>query len=598
MTDPTPNEEKAKRMVHLTDEVLAKLAPLAPQLGIDLGLAPDGSEVVDIAPTIPAVSLKQAVSDLAHETGMNVRGSGLYLYQDRLITVTEKGEPEDMEVDRFRTWIDRYQVNYQKKRKQDEDDPRPAQPIKATMPKDVATVLLKSDEFRSLLPEIRRIVPVRLPTWKVDEETGERSIRLLPYGYDAQSQIFTRDTGIDYPEDWTVEQAVEVLGDLLGEFPYADDGRSLSVQVASMLTLYAQLLFPPLSCWPMIYYNANQPGSGKSRLAEIAIYPVYGYADPTEYAENDEFKKALDTRSRGNLPYLFLDDVGGLVKSNNLNRWITSPTWSGRIMHHQVEFSVVNQSLTLLTGNQATLSDDLTRRSLMVDLWSSELASERSKSLSKVIDAEWLAQPENRTQILAAMHAIVRAWGEAGAPVHPKLVPGFEGWSRIVPAIVCYAGYEDPLTPPEVKDAGGKQEVEFCEMLKAAVEEYDPQIGEPVDLRLPEWCRLARKVGVFYSTVADIESMRGIMDANDRLYHLIDSPDGSRTSPSTEAERNEQASRYMDRSMNTKFGTILNKVFRGQRRRINGRLYQFASREARHSTFAIEQLPVSDGDPF
>jgi hypothetical protein len=593
-------------VLQLTDEILSKLVAIAHANGIDLGVAPDGTDIGDLKPVIPAVNLNRAVSEIAHETGLNLKASGLYVYSNRLVTVEADGSALDMDAERFRTWIDSFQLNFTKRRKKSDDDDSPGIPIKATMKADVAKVLLRSDDFLNHLPVIKRILPVRLPVWEKQED-GSRKVRLLENGYDQETQIYTRNTGVEYLELWSLDAAVKYLRDLLKDFPYGDTGRSLAVQVSAMMTTYCQLLFAERDRWPMIFFNANQPGSGKSRLAEMTIYPIWGTADPLTYSDNDEFVKKLDTWSQNGLAYTFLDDVSGLVKNNDLNRWLTSPTWSGRIMHRQVQFSVLNQTLTLLTGNQATLSEDLTRRMLMVDLWSSQLPGDRQGGFAHVIDAEWLAQTANRADILSALFALVKNWAENhDAKIYEKLIPSFEGWSRIIPSIVTLAGFDCPLAAPNVQDAGGKQEVEFRRLLEAAARDYSPELGKPVDILLTDWCRLARHIGVFHAVISDTPTMREIMDAAPKYYKPVVNAIGM-PQELNDDERNLQASRFMDKSQSTKFGNILNKFYRGQVRKIDGRTYKFADREARHSTFSLELLGIDppapppeagSGDPF
>ncbi len=573
----------------VTDEILAKLITAAKATGVDLGLAPDGSAIGDMAPVIAAVNLNRATSEIAHETGLNLKDSGLYVYAGRLVTVDDDGSPLDMDDLRFRTWVDQFQLNYYKRRKKSEEDEGPGIPIKATLKADVAKVLLRSDEFLCHLPVIKRILPVRLPVWEVDED-GSRKTRLLPFGYDQETQIYTRNTGVEYLEIWTLDAAVTYLRDMLKDFPYGDEGRSLAVQVSAMLTMYCQLLFAERDRFPLIYFNANQPGSGKSRLAEIVIYPIYGTADALTYSDNDEFVKKLDTWSQAGVAYTFLDDVSGLVKNNDLNRWITMPTWSGRVMHKQTMFTGMNQTITLLTGNQATLSEDLTRRSLMVDLWSAELPGDRQSRISQVIDTEWLANAKNRGDILAALCALVSNWSTQGARNYDKLIPSFEGWSRIIPSIVTMAGFDCPLQAPNVQDAGGKQEVEFLRLITAAVGEFSPEIGKPVDILLTEWCRLARKIGVFHNILSDVATTREVLDSSPKLYKPIRNSEGNEMTL-TESDKDYQAAAYMTKSESTKFGNLLNKFYRGQERWVSKRKYRFASREARHSTFALELLP-------
>lgn len=581
-------------MSEITTEMFAKLMSFAKANGVDLALAPEGAEnATDLRETIPAVNLNRDTSAIAHETGLNLKRSGLFLYQNRLVTVSEDGKEEEMDDKRFRTWIDQWQVNYYKRRKTPDDEDRngTGAPIRATMKADVAAVLLRSDAFRSHMPELKRILPVRLPVWDNDSE-GYPLARILEYGYDEKTHVYTANTEIDYDLTWDIQQAVKYLRKLLKDFPFADEGRSLAVQIAGMVTTYCQLMFGELDRLPMIYFNANTPGSGKSRLAELMIYAIYGEADTVNFSESDEFKKELDTWAGQSLGYTFIDDVSGLIKSNLLNKWLTMPRWSGRVMHAQRKFSYLNQSLTLLTANQATLSEDLGRRSLMVDLWAAELVSDRQSRLPMTIDQEWLAAPENRKNILSALHSLLINWF---SPDHegrwyPKVIGSFEGWSRIVPAIVTAAGFNCPLEKPEVSDAGQKQEVEFTRLIAEAVRVHAPQEGRPAPILLTEWCAMARACGLFHAIIDDVATARAIMDAKPALYKNVIDGDGNEHYP-TKAEKEEQARSYMDRSQSTKFSKILHKFYRGQIRTVEGRRYKFADREARHSTFTLELLP-------
>ena len=118
-------------MPEIPDEILARLTAFAAANGFDLGLSPAGSELPDEKPIFPAVSLNRAVSEIAHETGLNLKKSGLYLLQDRLVTINADGREEEMDDTRFRTWIDQFQLNYYKRKKKSEEDEGPTIPIKA-----------------------------------------------------------------------------------------------------------------------------------------------------------------------------------------------------------------------------------------------------------------------------------------------------------------------------------------------------------------------------------------------------------------------------------------------------------------------------------
>jgi hypothetical protein len=570
-----------------TDEIVVALEGVSNQVGVDMGVAPEGSEAVDLRPTFPAVSFARPVSVAAHETGMNLRNSGLFRFGRRVGTVADDGNFEDMEVDRFRTWIDRHQICYVKKAKRSEDDDKPARPVQVTLKADVAKVLLASEELLGVLPKLRKIVPVRLPVF--DRKDDRRGVRLLPYGYDHETGVYCVDTGIEIAEDWTLEQAVEYLRGLLKDFPFGDPERSISVQLCAMMTCFCQLLFDPMDQFPLIFFNANIPGSGKSRLAELCCYPVYGDADDVTYSESEDFTKALNAWSENSKAYTFIDNLTGFVKNNKLDKWVTLPTWTHRIMHTSKMATSPNQTLTLITGNQATLSDDLGQRSLVVDLWSSEPAADRARRIKDTLDHKWLASGVNRSRMLSAYWALLRHWNMEEEPAFPKVFPRFEAWSRTVPGIVTLAGFADPLAPANLNDAGQKTEVEFVRLLEAAIREWEPAEGKPAVLALPEWCAMARGAGLFHSILGDIPTMRSEMDRKPSLYVQPTDANGM-PCELREPHKDAQAAKFMDRGQATKFGNLLHKTFRGQIRTVNGRRYKFADRQARHSTFALELI--------
>lgn len=105
--------------------------------------------------------------------------------------------------------------------------------------------------------------------------------------------------------------------------------------MAAMFSVFASLLFPGKA--PMFLWNANMPGSGKSRLGKLAFWNVYGEAaaSMSDIEQRDKFREELNTKAQSYAPYVFFDDVdlgGRTFRSSDLNRWLTNDTWSCRIL--------------------------------------------------------------------------------------------------------------------------------------------------------------------------------------------------------------------------------------------------------------------------
>lgn len=550
----------------LTDEQLVKLSALAAQNGIDLGVQ---GEVIE-PPSIPPISIGQNLRKLAGQIGEQVADRGIYLHNDRVVTVGPHGECQPMDPDDFRSWVEEHVVLYKGSLK----DLR-----RVTMNRATAEGVLKARIFKAQLPVIHAVHRRRLPVLD-----GEKVRRLEP-GYDREAKVYTMSGAPDYPLNMDIDDAVGTLRDFYREFRFADEGRSLAVQVAAMVGLYVRAFFPEELTAPMIFYNANLPGSGKSLLAMVAISVCEGPFQAMDFSKSEEFKKELDSRAALGVPYIFLDDVGGFVDSKILNRWLTQPRWSFRpFRKNDTVTTVPKKCLSLFTGNQARLSHDLARRSLTVDLWTAELADERA--IENPITEAWLEDPSRHSELMAALWALVRYWNENGR-LQGRSMPSFERWSRTVAGIVTCAGFANPIERAQLTDAGDTREAEFRILIEAAVEEWN--VGtEPVEKRLGEWAAIARRRGIFFEVISDVDNVRQYLDENpgSRYRETEDSP--SRYDLA-DYEKDRQAACYLDRGMATKWGMILHK-FRGRHLVVRGATYRFGTRKSNYSRLDIVRV--------
>ena len=147
--------------------------------------------------------------------------------------------------------------------------------------------------------------------------------------------------------------------------------------------------------------------------------------------------------------YILFDNIRGKIVGEDIEAFITSQTWDGRLLGESARFRVDNVATVFFTGNESTTSGDIAERCLFCELFIHE-ADNRDRVIPRVIDDSFLAEPARRSQILSALWALVRAWEADGKPMPEKLMPRFEEWSKIVPGIVIAAKYADPLAAPEL----------------------------------------------------------------------------------------------------------------------------------------------------
>lgn len=275
-----------------------------------------------------------------------------------------------------------------------------------------------------------------------------------------------------YDDSITLEEARLFLYELHQFFPFADwvqpsdnDGsiipmsRSLAVQIAAMLSQFAGGCVPPDAAKMGIVYNANVQRSGKTLLANIAVIPVYGAMNTQSWNPKDEeIRKVLDAEVMGASTYVVFDNVRGFISSPVLEGFMTAASWTGRVLGRSQMFTAANNVTVFITGNDVSLSPDLTHRCMMCDLFVAEANPQERKKPGKIIDPIWLKVPANRHRILSCLWAIVRHWDAADRPTATsfgyRTRPGFETWGDIIGGMVAYAGFGDCLVSEELESAG------------------------------------------------------------------------------------------------------------------------------------------------
>ena len=413
--------------------MLKVLQPVAASIGAE----------IECGQIVPEVDITKPISHVARTLGQILHRLNLYRQGEYLVSVDEiTGETKTMEPLRFCSWVEDFVLIVK---------PHTDGVKTTSMSADMAAKIMKADQFRDGLRELKAVHSVRLPIW---EEYG-KSVRLMSVGYDEGTKFFTVDS-LPYALDMEPTAAVAFILDVLKGYPWTGEEsrlqarRSLAVHVAALVGNFVRLLFDEGTQKPAIVYHGNQPGTGKSTLARMALSPVFGVPEDKGLPKSEEeLAKELDAFAKARRPYLFLDDVGGFLRSHKLNRFITSPKHLGRKMGTGEEFTAPNVSQVFMTGNQLTLSPDLARRCLIVDLFCPGEA--RGRKFERIITDAWLSQDGTRSQFLAAMWALVRYWQQSGCPRNERLLESFEEWSAIVGGIVSEAGFCDPLMPaPEL----------------------------------------------------------------------------------------------------------------------------------------------------
>ena len=346
-----------------------------------------------------------------------------------------------MSPDSFRTWSEKYAVCFAWVESEDS----PTMRVRKSMSVTDATTTLSSEYFLNHLRPIRKLNPVRLPVLR---KSG--AIELLPIGYDAESQTFTFETpGLDYPKEMSLAEAKAILGDLLAEFCFPDDGgRSMAVVVSGMLTLCAYGLLPNGTLVPCFIILANAEGAGKTLVAKVIVVPILGKFEAGVKPGNDEeLRKALLGAVMQGRNCIILDNIKEHLDSASLEAFLTSTVWSDRILGSNKSFSGEKSTVVFATGNACTVSPDMRRRSLFVTLFMREERAE-ARQFNRSLDVPYLL--EKRGDILSAVWTLIKAWDADGRPRGSKTHSSFPEWTKTIAAIVEHAGYRSPVETPLV----------------------------------------------------------------------------------------------------------------------------------------------------
>ncbi len=225
-----------------------------------------------------------------------------------------------------------------------------------------------------------------------------------------------------------------LLDTLMRDFPFVDQS-SRAHALALLLLPFVRLLIPGPTPFHLI--DAPTAGTGKSLLAELVSIPfVPGAAIPTTAAEDeDEWRKKITSSLLRGPSHFWVDNIQRRLVSGQLAAAITAVEWSDRRLGQSEDVTLPVRCVWVGTGNNATLSDEITRRTLWIRL---DARVERPwlREGFHIGDIKAWARQE-RPKLIAAALTLVRAWLEAGRPKYSgKPLGSFERWSEIIGGIL------------------------------------------------------------------------------------------------------------------------------------------------------------------
>lgn len=421
------------------------------------------------------------LGQFSRDLGRICKAQSIYRRETVPVTINpENGQMEAITAARFRTYVEEFCVPYINKWNKHKEEYE--EKVK-TMTQDTAGGVLQSDQYVYQLNRLDRVNHVRMPIRRKDGR-----IELLEEGYDTESNVYTMPSDVEIRE-MPVEEARQVIDSLLKEFPFGDHddegfSRSKAVAIAGMLSFFGSGLQKLNAARMNFVYSANSSRSGKSLLARFAIVPVLGNVESQTMSDSkEEFRKLLDTEAMASSPCIFLDDLEGNIKNTTLNAFMTASVWAGRMMGSQKKFKAPKVSQVFLTGNNLTLSPDISNRSLLCELYMKE-ADPQARKVKRVIDEHVLGQSDVRSDILSALWSLIQHWDKEGRPGCDRPFAGFQEWSDIFGGMVICNGWGSPLARPDTDHSGDTEMRDMLDLVEilvdrmGTVEEMDFEFSE------------------------------------------------------------------------------------------------------------------------
>jgi hypothetical protein len=234
-----------------------------------------------------------------------------------------------------------------------------------------------------------------------------------------------------------IHAAIALIGETIGEFPFAD-GASYANTFALLLTpLIRQAINGHV---PLALIDATRPGTGKTLLSELVAMIATGRTAALMAAPNDEdeWRKRIAATLADGATIIIIDNLQGRLRSASLNLTLTSHTVQERILGQSKNGTYAQRATWMVTGNNIQLGGDLPRRCYWIRL---DALNDKpwARGGFRHSLGEWV--PAHRGALIAAMLTLAQAWYAAGRPrASVPHVGNYQSWVDTIGGILAYAG--------------------------------------------------------------------------------------------------------------------------------------------------------------
>ncbi len=247
----------------------------------------------------------------------------------------------------------------------------------------------------------------------------------------------------EYPDGNEVQACVDILLDVISDFPFADDPSR-----ANALAILFSLLMRPVITGhvPLAIVDAPMQGTGKTllvtALGTIAVGNVSSESIPSK-ENDDEWRKKITSILLAASPFVLLDNIpdNTTIDSPSLAAALTTEEWSDRLLGRNNAIRLPSRVVWAATGNNLRVAGDMPRRSYSIRLdANAERPWERTGFKIKGLERHIRA---NRGDLLGAALTVVRAWYTNGKPqADVPTLGSFDEWAETVGSVLAFAGVD------------------------------------------------------------------------------------------------------------------------------------------------------------
>lgn len=303
------------------------------------------------------------------------------------------------------------------------------------VPPRIIQLLCKSQSYEHL-PVLNGIA--RQPYFASDGEL------ITQAGYNEKTLLFGHFDASEFnilePTRRKAESCLAELNALLDEFPFEQEAD----RVAALCAMLTATVRSSLEVAPAFNITATTSGSGKSYLSSI-LMPFAGPGQPllVSYpATQDEATKIMTSLFLKNPPAIGFDDMQtDWLPHSVINRALTAPTITERVLGYSKSATVSTASFIVGTGNNVSPRRDMCRRVVTIHLAPQTATPATIAYKGRPVEAV----RSKRAHYVSCALTIIGAWKAAGSPrADVPQIASYDQWSDMCRQPLLWLGLTDP----------------------------------------------------------------------------------------------------------------------------------------------------------